>query len=552
MKTNKQALNILFFVLVLVLSSTKLFAQGDKSLVNNTPYQVIYNHLYYLQPETYDEKQSAISFPGDNQQKNIESAIDLKEILDGKGLYVDVNLVPDENSYIDSSGNKVYTLFKSEPNIYLEKINGKWYYSRTTIELIPKMHKELYPLGTNVLKKYLGPTWDKKVLGLELNQYLGLLILLVIGIFCFYLLYWLLRYIIRKISYSRVGKEISEIKNTAKAAWALSIFLVSKLMIFFLPTLQLNVKHAFYLIRGLKIFGAVCLLIFLWRVVDLVMKYFVLLAERTTNKMDNQLMPVLRRFLKGVLIIAGIIYVLNLLEVNLTAVLAGISIGGLALALAAQDTVKNLIGSFMIFIDRPFQIGDWISFDDVDGTVEEVGVRSTRIRTFANSITSVPNGKLADFTINNMGVRLYRRYKTDIGITYDTPPYIIEAFVEGIRGLIQNHPYSRSEVFEVHLNSFGANSLNIMIYMFFKVPTWTAELEGKHDLIIGILKLAEELNVRFAFPTSSIHIETIPGQESLTPKYSDSPEMIKEKVRIFMDNYTTQVRDSRSTDLIGE
>src|SRR5690606_10321823 len=113
-------------------------------------------------------------------------------------------------------------------------------------------------------------------------------------------------------------------------------------------------------------------------------------TEKTANTLDDQLLPVLKRIVSMVVWAIGLFYVLDYLDVNVTALLAGISIGGLAIALAAQDTVKNFFGSIMIFLDKPFQIGDWVQFGDVDGVIEEVGVRSTRIRTFANSITYVP------------------------------------------------------------------------------------------------------------------------------------------------------------------
>jgi MscS family membrane protein len=166
----------------------------------------------------------------------------------------------------------------------------------------------------------------------------------------------------------------------------------------------------------------------------------------------------------------GLLYVLQSLNFDITTLLAGISIGGIALALAAQDTLKNFFGSLMIFIDKPFQIGDWINFNEVDGTVEEVGFRSTRVRTFANSLVYVPNGKLADSTIDNFGLRQYRRFSTTISLTYDTPTALIRQFVDGLNEIVANHPDTRKDFWEVKLNTMGSHSLNIMFYIFFAVP----------------------------------------------------------------------------------
>ena len=184
----------------------------------------------------------------------------------------------------------------------------------------------------------------------------------------------------------------------------------------------------------------------------------------------------------------------------------------------------------MIFLDKPFQIGDWISFDGIDGVVERVGVRSTRLRTFANSLTYVPNGVFAERVIDNMGLRIFRRYKTEIGITYDTPTYLIDLFVDGIEHLIANHPFTRKDNFEVALSSFGNSGIQIMIYAFFAVDNWTDEVKGKHDLMKGIINLADAIGVRFAFPTQTVFVEEIPGKPSLTPgKLPEEEAAIKAK-----------------------
>ena len=144
-------------------------------------------------------------------------------------------------------------------------------------------------------------------------------------------------------------------------------------------------------------------------------------ATQTQNTMDDQLVPIIRKSLRVFVITFGTLAILQSLNLSIFPLLTGLSIGGLAFALAAQDTIKNFFGSVMIFLDKPFQIGHWITTDGIDGTVEEVGLRSTRIRTFSNSLVTVPNGKLADATINNHGLRVYRRFYTTLSINYDTP-----------------------------------------------------------------------------------------------------------------------------------
>jgi MscS family membrane protein len=228
-------------------------------------------------------------------------------------------------------------------------------------------------------------------------------------------------------------------------------------------------------------------------------------------------------------VIIGTLFVLSSLQINIIPLLTGLSIGGLAFALAAQDTIKNFFGSLMIFIDKPFQIGHWITSGEIDGTVEEVGFRSSRIRTFRNSVMYVPNGKLADSTIDNHGLRQYRRFFTQIAVTYDTPPHVMEEFIIGLRKIVEKHPDTRKDYYNIYFNDLASFSLNIMFYIFFQVPDWPAELKARHEVLLEIMKLAEKLGINFAFPTQTLHMENFPGQPSLSPSYLSRDEL---KIRL--------------------
>jgi MscS family membrane protein len=251
------------------------------------------------------------------------------------------------------------------------------------------------------------------------------------------------------------------------------------------------------------------------QVVNLLMAYFEKRALESPSTLDDQLVPLIRNLMKGVVVIVAIIYILRFLDVDITAVLGGVAFGSLALALAAQDTIKNLFGSVVIFLDRPFQIGDWIIIGDQEGVVEEVSIRSTRIRTFANSLISIPNGNIASAAINNMGARVYRRFVTRIGLHYTTPPELIEVYVEGIRELVRNHPGTRKDAFEVHFDTMADNSLQVLIYVFFAVPNWTQELEGRQQLLLSVLELAGKLGISFAFPKQIINVGAVPDPNAM-------------------------------------
>ncbi|MDX1684841.1 MAG: mechanosensitive ion channel family protein [Saprospiraceae bacterium] len=486
--------------------------------VNQTPYHVIYNHLYYLQPDNYEPRLAARSINPEDPASAVTKAIKLKEILDGKGLYIDINRLPEKANYYDSTARQhIYVPSDKEPRIYVERKNGKWTYSKTTISSLDELYSAIYPFEGSLRALFTAPAWHSSVLGVQVWQWLCLLLLLTLSFLFFKLIYFIIRRIGHRFAHLSISDTDVISKSISKLTRIISLLITVSLAKWILPALHLFPRLNFFLMKGLEIMIVVFVLLIIIEIVHLVFHYLEKWTETTESQMDDQLVPLLSRLADIIIWILGVIYILDHLEFNVTALLAGISIGGLAVALAAQDTVKNFFGSVMIFLDKPFQIGDWITFDGMDGVVESVGVRSTRIRTFANSLTYVPNGIFAEKIIDNKGLRIYRRYSTEIAVTYDTPTYLIDLFIEGIEELIESHPYTRKDYYEVVLNKFDNSSLNILLYTFFNVDNWTDELRGRHDLMKGIINLAEAIGVRFAFPSQTIYIEQMPGSHSLTP-----------------------------------
>ncbi|MEM6507175.1 MAG: mechanosensitive ion channel domain-containing protein, partial [Planctomycetota bacterium] len=141
-----------------------------------------------------------------------------------------------------------------------------------------------------------------------------------------------------------------------------------------------------------------------------------------------------------------------------------------------------------------------------EGTVEELGFRSTRIRTFYNSQITVPNSTLVRATVDNYGRRKYRRWKTHVGVQYDTPPDKLIAFTEGIRELVRQHPYTRKDYYQVWMHQWSSSSMDVLLYIFFEVPDWSTELRERERMFVDIVRLADSLGVQFAFPTQTVHL----------------------------------------------
>ncbi len=531
---------------LLLLSAFYLHGQNgsnDVPINFDNPHNTMLVHLHYLQPETYQPEIAAQSLGKVADSTDAEKlAIQLKQILDGEGLRVIFGRIPQDNNYVDSlSGKAQFTPFPNKrPEIYLEQVGNQWLYSRETVANIPALHRRVYPFGVNTLLNVLPKFAQEKVLGLALWQYLGILIVLLICWLAHFILTRLLDPIVKRLSQSKIYPSLISKRLIRRVARTGSLLLILRLMRLLIPPLQLPIGASAFVMYSLRIASIVLVVILLLRIVQILVTYWEHLTQRTESKLDEQLVPIASRLLQGIVILIGFIQLLNIFNVNVNALIAGLSIGGIALALAAQDTLKNLFGSVMVFLDRPFQVGDWINFGGVDGTVEEVGLRSTRVRTFANSLVYVPNGKLADMVIDNFGLRHYRRFYFKISVTYDTPPMLIEKFVEGLRQLIEEHPRTRKDAYEVHLNEMGSASLNILFYSFFQVNSWSEELRTRHEILIAILELAERLGVRFAFPTQTIHIEDLPGAGSLSPQYEKDAEALQHKLDEYVGQYSSK------------
>lgn len=233
-------------------------------------------------------------------------------------------------------------------------------------------------------------------------------------------------------------------------------------------------------------------------------------AAETETKTDDILVPLLEKALRVAVIVVGALMIADTFDMNVGGILAGLGLGGLAFALAAKDVVENLFGSITVLVDRPFHVGDWVKIDDIEGTVETVGFRSTRVRTFYNSVVSIPNSRMITTHVDNMGAREYRRLKTMIGVEYGTPYEKIDAFCVGIRELVIAHPKMRNSGFYVHLNGFGASSIDILVYVFFDAASWADELAARHEFLGQIMQLAEKTGVSFAFPTQTLHVASLP------------------------------------------
>jgi MscS family membrane protein len=224
--------------------------------------------------------------------------------------------------------------------------------------------------------------------------------------------------------------------------------------------------------------------------------------------LDSQLIKLGMRLVGVIGAIAFLIQGADSLGFPAYSVVAGLGVGGLAVALAARDSIANLLGSLLIMLEKPFRVGHYIRLSGTEGVVEDVGFRSTRIRTPDNSLISIPNNAVVNTTVENLSLRMMRRQRFFLQITYDTPRERVEELVAGIRQLIADHPLANKSNLRVLFNNFGESSLDILVLFYLNVDDYGAELTEREAILLQVIDLAKGVGVEFAFATRTLRVET--------------------------------------------
>ena len=268
----------------------------------------------------------------------------------------------------------------------------------------------------------------------------------------------------------------------------------------------------------------------LYALVDVVDKRMRDLADSSESSMNAMFASVVGRSIRITVVILALLQAATILsDKPLTSVIAGLGVGGLAVALAAQDTIKNFFGSLILMGDKPFQVGERIVIDGHDGPVEDVGLRSTRIRTLEGHLVTIPNGELANKTIQNIGRRPYIRRLCNITITYDTAPDKVLRAVEIIKDILKDHEGLKPDFPpRVFFNDFNSASLNILVIYWYHPPNYWDFMAFNERVNTEILTRFNNAGIDFAFPTQTVYLAgdekrvlniTIPGLETASDQH---------------------------------
>jgi MscS family membrane protein len=339
--------------------------------------------------------------------------------------------------------------------------------------------------------------------GNTVAQYLGFFACIIAGIIVGKIFYYISKGFLRRVSQKSKTKFDDYL-----------IDIIEEPIVLLIVTLGIYSGSLFLTLDevGLKVFDNIVFVLiamtitwFIVRIIDLLIRlYLEPLIEKSESKLDDQILPIVRKSLRAVIFILAFIIVLSNLGYDVLSVLAGLGIGGLAFALAAQDTVKNILGGVTIFWDKPFQINDWVDIKGKSGSISEVGLRTTRLKTVGGTTVVIPNSHVADSMIENFSTRTSRRMTLTIGLTYETNANKMEEAMEIIKKSIADVNGIDSDKTETRFVNFGAFSLDLeVVYWITDMSNWKMII---HEVNMGLKRSLDNAGVDMAFPTETHYL----------------------------------------------
>lgn len=456
------------------------------------------------------------------KEKGRETAILLKEVID-RIIVIDYDLIP---GAAEPGGTPLLRWRLKNTEISITRVDqgerqGEYLFSKDTVfrsrEFYEKVKDLAYLPESGQGAGYRTPWYVKRIpdwtrakfLNIAIWQWLGFLVVLAAGFLVNLLMRLFFSRLVRLAARSRTEWDDGLFKSTRSP-----VALLAACGVWYAGVSSLQLAGAGLAVLNVLL-GLVFSLAVIWlvyNVVDVSANNWILGNRKSPRTADEHLLHMLKKVLKFIVVLFGVLVVLQSYSINVISVVAGLGLGGLAVALAAKDAVANFFGSVMILVDRPFMMGDWIVVGQAEGTVEEVGFRSTRIRTFYDSVITIPNSELMNAKIDNMGRREHRRIKTGLKINLNTPPEKITRFVDGIRKIITESPLVCKGNVQVAFYEFGPDYLEVLLSFFLDVPDYLNELDERQRIFLQVINLATELQVEFAVPMRALLQRSAPPE----------------------------------------
>jgi MscS family membrane protein len=455
--------------------------------------------------------------------------LQLKEVIDRIELPA-FELIPDAAA-MDSAQFKHWSLPGTEITIArVEKgpRAGEYLFSSQTVDRLPEFYRrikhlpyqpgatagwyESYRYGGAGLRRVIPykwmmalPDWAKVlILDQPVWRWFGMVVVLLSATGLFRLIQRAAAAWAKRGSGSELRAQWSQV------AWVITLLILIPVVIHVLVE-NLRLSGHVLEVATLSLWGIFTLMLTwgVWLGSTVLAESIVSSQQLLAGSIDSQLIRLGVRLVATILSITILVIGAQQLGIPAYSVIAGLGVGGIAVALAAKDSLANLLGSLLIMFEKPFRVGHWIKVGNTEGIVESIGFRSTRIRTFHNSLISIPSNQLVNTTVDNMAMRKRRAVRTVLHISYTTPADKVEHFVVAIKQLIEKSPHTYKEWFRIRLDDFGEYGLHILVNFLLEVSDNVVEQAERQRILLEILKLAETMDIQFAIPPSSTYVDGV-------------------------------------------
>jgi MscS family membrane protein len=486
---------------------------GEREAAVSSPRTTVQRYLELSSQGRFEEAAALLELPSNLISSRTRIARHLRPVLDRR-LSLDLEQLSDRPEGALSDGlaanlEQIGTF--SDPTggsqaVRLSLRDGEWRFSRSTVSKVEGWYQDLPDrwLLEHLPSILLLPGPRSLLWWQWLGLSLGVVLLLAIG----GLLSRIARHVLSKAALRTAStlddRLLARMGGPATLAIALGLARAA------LPWLMLYAPAEDFVQQLLRGIFLVDLLWFFWRLVDVSAEVAWTSEWSHGHPASRALIPLLRRSGKAVVSVAAALLFLSALGYPVTSLLAGLGIGGLAFALASQKTVENLFGAFSLGVDQPFREGDFVRIEDLVGTVESLGLRSTKIRTLDRTLVSIPNGKLAEMRLETFAARDRLRLACTVGVVYSTTAAQMRLVLEGMESVLRQHPKIWPDTVNVRFKELAASSLDIEVMAWFTTSDWQEFLLIRQEMLLAFMRVVEEAGTSFAFPSRSLYVETLP------------------------------------------
>lgn len=487
-------------------------ANADTTVSVGSPRMALQNYLRLAEAKDWEGAAEYLAVPRAEKDRADQLARRLKIVLDQR-LALNVATVSasavGDTTDGDADGDRIGVIVgpsgREEP-VRMVRVSGsgptRWVFSAGTVEDIDHWFESL---SSPWLREKLSPSLMREgPLHVYYWQWIGLLLAIPV----LYLCAWVVTTIVHAVLQRGVARTANDWDDALLEHLGMPFrFWVGALAAGGLGgLLDLNARMA-RLVSNVS--HGLVLLSFFWALLRVIRIFQQRIEKSAWESQDSArartLVPLLGNLLRVTVLIIAVLVALAQFGYPVGTLLAGLGIGGIAVALAAQKTVEHLFGSVSLAADRAFRVGDWVRAGTTEGEVERIGLRSTSFRTHDRTVVRVPNGRLADERIETFGERDRMLLRTTIGVTYETTPDMLDKIRDDLEAAIRAHPLNWPDIVRVNVVSFGDSSIDIDVLAWFTAPSWNEFLRIRHHLLLEFMRIVEGNGSSFAFPSRTIY-----------------------------------------------